>query len=169
MTGRTAAHLILFGNVGLWIIAFPLAVRGWRARYLCPHPKGFVLRRPWEHCAILGLIGLLSLLLPLLMVSNDLRFYGAVRFDHWPYLWVFVGIGLAGAALFWWIGRPTELAVDEGRCTYRWSEGWPPCRRITTGPLSDLVGVGAEPGGSSNPSPHLVYVRWRGGTGRMVV
>ncbi len=94
MTGRTAEDLILFGNAGLWIIAFPLAMRGCRARYLRPYPNGFAFRRPWEHCACLGLMGLLSLWLPLLMVSDDLRFYGAVRSDHWPSLWVFAGIGL---------------------------------------------------------------------------
>ncbi len=167
MTGRTAANLILFGTVGLWIVAFLLAMRGRRAQYLCPYPSGFALRRPWEHCACLGLMGLLSLLLPLLVVSDDLRVYGAMRSDHWPYLLAFAGIGLAGAVLFWWMGGPTELAVDEGRRTYRWSEGWSPFRRTRTGPLSDLEGVWAEPSGSSRV--YLVYVGWRGGTGRMVV
>ena len=168
MTGRTAENFILFGYAGLLIISFSLAMRGRDAPFLCRSTGGFALRRPWEHCACLGLYGLLPLLLPLLMVSDDLRFYGAVRSDHWPSLWAFTGIGLAGAAFFWWISRPTEFAVDEGRRTYRWSEGWPPFRRIRTGPLSDLEGVWAAEDGSDH-RPYLVYVARQGGTGRMVV
>ena len=167
MTGRTASDLILFGTVGLWIIVFLLAMRGRRAQFRCPYPSGFALRRPWEQSACLSLVGLLSLLLPLLIVSNDWHVYGAMRSDHWPHLLAFAGIGLAGAVLFWWMGRPMEFAVDEGRHTYRWSEGWFPFRQTRLGPLSDLEGVGAEPGGSSKL--YLVYIARRGGTGRMVV
>lgn len=165
MTGHTAANLIVFGNAGLWIVAIPLAVRAVHARYLPPSLKGFTLRRPWEQCALLSLIGLFSLLLPLVVASGDLRLYGAVRPNHWVYLWTFAGIGLAGAALFWWKGRPEELAVDEERRTYRWSAGWPPLRRVCIGPFSDLEGVWAEGGYGG----YLVYVGWRGGIGRMVV
>jgi hypothetical protein len=165
MTGHTAANLIVLGNAGLWIVAIPLAVRAVRARYLRPSPDGFALRRPWEQCALLSLIGFLCLLLPLVMASNDLSFYGAVRPNHRAYLWAFAGIGLAGAALFWWVGRPEELAVDEERRSYHWSVGWPPLQRVRTGPLSDLEGVWAESGYRG----YLVYVGWRGGTGRMEV
>ncbi len=58
--------------------------------------------------------------------------------------------------------------MDEGRRTYRWSEGWPSFRRIRTGPLSDLEGVGAAAGGSDHRL-YLVYVARRGGPARMVV
>lgn len=165
MTGHTAANLIVFGNAGLWIAAAPLAVRAVRARYLRPSPNGFTSRRPWEQCALFGLIGLFCLLLPLVIASGDLRLYGAVRPGHRAYFWAFAGIGLAGAALFWWVGRPEELAVDEERRTYRRSAGWPPLRRVCTGPLSDLEGVWAESGYRG----YLVYAGWRGGTNRMVI
>jgi len=104
--------------------------------------------------------------MPLVVATNDLSLYGTVRPGDWPYLWAFVGIGLAGAVFFWWMGLPKELAVDEDRRTYRWSEGWPPFRRVRTGPLSDLSGVGAMIGGGS---AYFVYVGGPGGAGKMVV
>lgn len=173
MTIRTLVDLILFGNAGLWVVATLIGLRGANAPYLRPSqsrfvlsPSGLVFRQPWEKCIFLGLIGFLCLLMPLVVATNDLSLYGTVLPSDWPHLWAFVGIGLAGAVFFWWVGRPTEIAVDEDRRTYRWSKGWFPFRWVRTGPLSDLFGVGAIIGGGS---AYFVYIGGPGGAGKMVV
>ena len=173
MMSQALVCLILFGNIGLMAFAALLALRGAYAQSLRPSRSGFVLfqtgfvfRRPWEGCIGMGLMGFLSLLMPLVVATSDLSLYGTVRPDHWPLLWAFVGIGSAGAVLFWWLGRPMEFAVDEDRRTYQWSEGWPPFRRVHTGPLSDLSGVGAMIGGGS---AYFGYVDGPGRAGRMVI
>ena len=114
----------------------------------------------------MGLMGFLSLLMPLVVATSDLRLYGTVRPDHWPILRAFIGISLVSAVFFWWIGRPMELAVDEDRRIYRWIEGWPPFRRTRTGLLSDLSGVGAIMGSGS---ACFVYVAGPGGVGKMII
>ncbi len=159
MTIQMLVNFILFGNIGLWLLVFLLAWRGLRASYSRPVPKGFVFRRPWEHCACLGLLGMVCLLLPFVVATNDLRLYGTVLLVDWPYLLAFAGLGLAGTALFWWIGHPMELTLDEEGRTYRWTAGWFPFRRTQTGPFSDLTGVGAMIGGGV--STYFVYIGWR--------
>ena len=160
MTSQTLVRLILFGNIGLWLIVFLFAWRGLRASYSRPVPSGFAFRRPWEHCTCLGLLGILSLLMPLVVATNDLRLYGAVLPNHWPYLRAFAGICVVDAALFWWVGCPVELTLDEERRTYRRTAGWSPFSRTCTGPFSDLTGVGAMIGGGST---YFVYIGLRKG------
>ena len=161
MTSQMLVNFILFGNIGLWLVATMLGLRGLGSSYPRPVPKGLVFRRPWEHCACLGLVGILSLLMPLVVATNDLGLHGAVLPSHWPYLRAFAGIGAAGAALFWWMGCPVEMTLDEERRTYRRTAGWPPFSRTRTGPFSDLSGVGAMIGGGS--STYFVYISLRKG------
>ncbi len=163
---QTLVNLILFGNAGLWLVVFLLARKGAHTPRLRPLLSGFVLRKPWAGNACLSLVGFLSLLMPLVVATSDFRLYGTVRPDHQPFFWAFVGIGLAGATLLWWLGRPTELIVHEDRHIYRWIEGWPPFQWTRTGPLSDLSGVGAMMGGGN---AYFAYVGGPGGAGRLVV
>ena len=173
MTIPVLVNLILCCNIGLWLAVFTTFWLSRRAPRLHPSrngfilsPNGFVFRRPWGECAGLGLLGVVSLLTPLIAATNASGLYGAVRPGDWPAFLVFVAICLTGALLFWWMSQPTELAVDEDRRTYRWIEGWPPFRRTRTGPLSDLAGVGAMIGGGS---AYFVYVDGLGRAGKLVV
>ncbi len=178
MMDHIEANLIRFADVGggvllgILVAAFMLALRGLRAPYLRPSPGGFALRRPWEMCAVLALMGFASTLappLPLLQAcSSDRRSHEDARRDFWPHLCGMEGLGLAGATLFLWAGSPQELAVDEERRTYRRSTGWPPFRRACIGPLSDLEGVWAEEHSSGSSCICLVYVGWRIGPRRLV-
>lgn len=161
--------VVIWTCVGIFVVTFSLALR-WalsHSGYLRPSPGGFALRRPWEECAVLGLWALLGLLVPLLVASDGLRPHEVTPRDSWIGAGVFQGICLVGAASLLWGGRPQELAVDEGRRTYRRREGWPPFRRAYAGPLSDLAGVWAEP--HTDNHSYLVYVGWRAGLGKMVV
>ncbi len=159
MTSQTLANIIPFSYIGLLMIAFAVAWRGLRASYSRPVSKGLVFRRPWEQCACLGLLGIVCLLLPFMEASNDLSLYGAVLPRDWPPLLALAGIGLAGAALFWWMGCPVELTLDEEGRTYRRTAGWPPFSRTQTGSYLDLPGVGAMIGGGHRT--YFVYIGWR--------
>ena len=166
VTGQTEANLIGFGVIGLWLVAAALGFLGMRSGYSRPVPSGFAFRRPLAQCAFLGVIAMNCLLLPMLEASYDLRLYGQVRPDHWPFLTLFAAFGLAGAALLVWGGQFQDLVVDVEQGTYQRSAGWPPFRRVRTGPLSDLVGVGDEYQGRGS---YLVYMQWQGKGGRMMV
>ena len=175
MTNYIIAGLIELCHVSLWIFigwfiaSLLLIPKALNARYLRPFPGGFVLRRPWEQRAYLGLMGLLCLVVPLMTADSNLRPHHRPQPGFWHGWAIFTGSCLAGMALFWYVSGPRELAVDEERRTYRRSEGWPPFRRVYTGPLSDLAGVWAEVAAGTGPGRYLVYVGWQTGPKRLLV
>lgn len=175
MTSRIMAGLIGLCHVSVWIFvgifiaALLLIPKALNARYLCPSPGGFALRRPWEQRTFLGLMGFMCLVVPLMTADSNLRPHHPAHPGFWHGQAIFTGICLIGIALFWWASGPREMAVDEERRTYRRSEGWPPFRRVFTGPLSDLAGVWAESAAGTGPSKYLVYVGWRTGPRRLLV
>ena len=167
------AALIGFSDIGLWICAGVflgatlLGLRLPRARYLRSYSGGFILRRPWEGRVLLGLIGLASLLLPLVLIGDTLRFHTVLPRETWIEAGAFTGICWVGAAFFFWQSGPRELVLDESQHTYRRTEGWPPFQRIYTGPLSNLSGVWAE--SNTDHNSYSVFVGWRDKLGKMVV
>lgn len=161
-------HASLWIGMGWFIVTLLLIPKALGARYLRPFPGGFALRRPWKQRAYLGLTGLLFLVVPLMVADSNLRPHHPAQPGFWHGWAIFTSICLTGVPLFWWASSPRELAVDEERRTYRRSEGWPPFRRVYTGPLSDLAGVWTEAAAGSSRS-YLVYVGWRAGPRRLLV
>lgn len=167
------ALLIGFHDIGPYLLggvmlaAFLLALRAPSTHSLRPYPGGFALRTPWEKRAILGLAGLQALLLPLALVGDTLHFHTVIQRETWIEAGTLTGMCWLAAALFFWQSGPRELVLDETQRTYRRSEGWPPFRRVSAGPLSDLSGVWAE--SNTDHNSYSVYIGWQGKRGKMLV
>lgn len=173
MTSYIMAGLVGLCHMSVWIFAgimtsaLLLIPKAMSARSLRPFSGGFALCRPWEQRVYLGLMGLMCLIVPLMIADSNLQPHHHAQPGFWHGWVIFTGICLAGVLLFWWTSGPRELAVDGERRTYRRSEGWPPFRRVSAGPLSDLAGVWAE--AAARPGGYLVYVGWRAGPRRLLV
>lgn len=167
------AGLIEFHDIGPYLLggvmlaAALFALRAASAHSLRPFPGGFALRVPWQKRAILGLVGLQSFLLPLLLISDNLWHDGFIRREDWGACGFFTGMCWLGAIFFFWQSGPRELVLDETQRTYRRSEGWPLFRRVSAGPLSDLSGVWAE--SNTDHNSYSVYIGWQGKRGKMLV
>ena len=167
------AGLIGFHNVVTWPLAglmlavILLGLKAQSARYLRPFPGGFALCRPWEANVILGLVGLMSLLPPLLLLSDDLWHGGNLQHEDWTLWGSYAGIFWPGAIFLFWQSSPRELTLNETQRTYRQTEGWPPFRQVSAGPFFDLSGVWAERDTDGNN--YLVYVGWQNKRGKMLV
>ena len=149
------------------MLAAALGFLGMRSGYSRPVPSGFAFRRPLAQCAFLGVIAMNCLLLPMLEASYDLRLLRAGAPGPLALPDPLRGVRLGqGQPYSVWGGQFQDLVVDVEQGTYQRSAGWPPFRRVRTGPLSDLVGVGDEYQGRGS---YLVYMQWQGKGGRMMV